>query len=95
MVYCVHEVTQLLGIGSTHSYNMGDIIVRPKNDNIINSTVHYRKETAWELSSGYQESYDVNVQLYYFLDRLENKVEELNTIRSKFKTNLHVFQLIR
>lgn len=41
----VNEVTQLLGIEPTKSYNVGDVIVRPKNDNVISSTIHYRKET--------------------------------------------------
>lgn len=65
----------------TESYNRGDVIVRPKNNNVISSTIHFRKETAWELSSGYQESYDINDQLYYLLDTLESKVSELNKIK--------------
>ncbi|MFE6799852.1 DUF4279 domain-containing protein [Paenibacillus chitinolyticus] len=85
--FSVNEVTQLLGIEPTESYNIGDIIVRPENDNVTSSTTHYRKETAWELSSGYQESYDFNDQLYYLLDRLESKVGELNKINNKYNVS--------
>ncbi|MFD2614155.1 DUF4279 domain-containing protein [Paenibacillus gansuensis] len=83
----VNEVTQLLGIEPTESYNIGDIIIRPKNDNVTSSTTHYRKETAWELSSGYQESYDINDQLYYLLDILESKVSELNKIKDEYNVS--------
>ncbi|MGF9713722.1 DUF4279 domain-containing protein [Paenibacillus naphthalenovorans] len=81
------EVTQLLSIDPTESYNKGDIIVRPKNDNVTNMTVNYRKETAWILSSGYQESFDISDQLYLLLDFLEDKVNELKRIQDEYKVS--------
>lgn len=81
----VNDVTQLLSIKPTESYNKGDIIARKINDNLISSTVHYRKETAWVLSSGYQESYDVKEQLDQVLEPLKSKTEIINQLKTKYK----------
>jgi hypothetical protein len=81
----VNEVTKLLSIEPTESYNKGDVIVRQKNDKIIRTTVHYRKETAWVLSSGYQESYDVIEQLAQVLEPLKNKTAIINQLRKTYR----------
>ncbi|WP_082614966.1 DUF4279 domain-containing protein [Paenibacillus sp. Soil787] len=44
-----------------------------------------RKETAWELSSDYQESCDVKVQLDQILEPLKNKATIINHLKSKFR----------
>ncbi|GMK44255.1 hypothetical protein PghCCS26_13820 [Paenibacillus glycanilyticus] len=80
-------------IEPTESYNKGDVIVRPKNENIINTTVKYRKETAWILSSGYQESYDINDQLGLLLDTLESKIIELKRIQTDYKVS-YKFEIV-
>ncbi|WP_317979319.1 DUF4279 domain-containing protein [Paenibacillus glycanilyticus] len=89
----VNEVSKLLCIEPTESYNKGDVIVRPKNENIINTTVKYRKETAWILSSGYQESYDINDQLGLLLDTLESKIIELKRIQTDYKVS-YKFEIV-
>ncbi|MBA2937181.1 DUF4279 domain-containing protein [Paenibacillus sp. CGMCC 1.16610] len=81
----INEVTQLLGIEPTKSYNKGEVIVRPKNDNVISHTINYRIETAWELSSGYQESNDVKAQLDQILEPLKNKTALINHLKMKYK----------
>ncbi|MFC3343425.1 DUF4279 domain-containing protein [Paenibacillus abyssi] len=81
------KVTQILNIEPTRSYKKGEVIVRPKNDNVIITTTIYRKETDWELSTGYQESTDINDQLYLLLDTLENKVSELIRIKDEYKVS--------
>lgn len=81
----VNEVTKLLSIEPTESYNKGDVIVRQKNDKTISTTVHYRKETAWVLSSGYQESYDVTEQLAQVLEPLKNKTAIINQLRKRYR----------
>lgn len=81
----VNEVTKLLSIEPTESYNKGDVIVRQKNDKIISTTVHYRKETAWVLSSGYQESYDVTEQLAQVLEPFKNKTAIINQLRKRYR----------
>ncbi|CAN7367241.1 DUF4279 domain-containing protein [Paenibacillus sp. LjRoot153] len=91
----VNEVTQLLGIEPSESYSIGDVIVGPKNDNLISSIIHYRKESSWELSSDYQESYDINDQLYYLLDALESKVVELNKIRDEYNVSFKFMVVIK
>ncbi|MGO4270955.1 DUF4279 domain-containing protein [Paenibacillus sp. TAF58] len=91
----VNEVTQLLGIEPTESYNIGDVIVRPKNVNVISSTIRYRKETFWELSSAYQESYVINDQLFYLSDTLETKVGELNKNRDEYNVTFKFMVVIK
>jgi len=81
----VNEVTQLLNLEPTESYNKGDVIDRGNNDNLISSTVHYRKETAWVLSSGYQQSYDVKEQLGQILELLKDKAVIINQLKNKYR----------
>ncbi|MCK9862113.1 DUF4279 domain-containing protein [Paenibacillus sp. ATY16] len=80
----INEVTQLLNIEPTNTYNKGDVIVRPKNNNVVNTTVKYRKETAWVLSTDYQESYDVTEQLNEILSPLKNKSAIINRLKTKY-----------
>jgi hypothetical protein len=88
------KVTQILNIEPTRSYKKGEVIVRPKNDNVIITTINYRKETAWKLSTGYQESTDINDQLYLLLDTLENKVSELIRIKDEYKVSFTIMIVI-
>ncbi|WP_152393331.1 DUF4279 domain-containing protein [Paenibacillus guangzhouensis] len=81
----VNEVTQLLGIEPTDSHNKGDVIAKEENANVKSTKVHYRKETAWKLSTGYQESYDVKEQLDQILERLKYKSAIINQLKLKYK----------
>ncbi|WP_336789622.1 DUF4279 domain-containing protein [Paenibacillus sp. MMO-177] len=81
----VNEVTQLLGINPTNSHNKSDVIAKEENANVNSTKVHYRKETAWKLSTGYQESYDVKEQLDQILERLKYKSEIINQLKLKYK----------
>lgn len=80
----VDSVTELLGINPTYSYKKGDVIERKHNPNIVSTKVHYRKETAWELGTDYQESYDVKEQLNQIIRPLKNKVAIINQLKSKY-----------
>ncbi|MEH7387951.1 DUF4279 domain-containing protein [Bacillus sp. JJ1521] len=53
------NVTEKLGITPSNTYRKGAIILnRP--------ATLFRKETSWDLDTGYQESLDVNEQLQQF-----------------------------
>jgi hypothetical protein len=58
--------TQKLGISPTHSYTKGDRI--PNRSPLLK-----RKETAWDLGTEYEESFDVNEQLQRVICQLEGK----------------------
>lgn len=59
-------VTQKLGVPSILTYTKGDLIPNRR------SKMHY-KESAWELSTGYQDSLDVNEQLQQVISQLVGK----------------------
>jgi Domain of unknown function (DUF4279) len=80
----IDYVTETLGIEPTITYKKGDVIVRPHNPNVISTETRFRIETNWELSTGYQESYDINEQLYFILNQINHKTQELNLLRSKY-----------
>jgi Domain of unknown function (DUF4279) len=77
----IDYVNESLGIEPTDSYYKGDIIARPLNQN----TPQFRKETAWQLSTDYQESYDVKEQMNQILIPLKNKAEVINQLKNKYK----------
>lgn len=77
-------VTDVLGIEPTETYKKGDIIESSSNPNLVSTKIRRRKETDWTLSTGYQESYDINNQLNPILKSLEGKTEELKQLKKKF-----------
>lgn len=80
----IDDFTQVLEIQPTRTYKKDDAVVRPYNPNVISTGIHYRLHTSWELGTDYQESYDINQQLYFVLDQIEDKAETLNQLKKKF-----------
>ena len=62
----------------------GDIIERTNNPNLVSTKIRRWKETDWTLSTGYQESYDINNQLNTILKSLEGKTKELKQLKKKY-----------
>lgn len=81
----IDYVTETLEIEPTKIYKKGDIIVRPSNQKVASTKTHYRLETAWELSTGYQESFDVRDQMDQILGQLKNKAALINQLKSKYE----------
>ncbi|RRN71278.1 DUF4279 domain-containing protein [Peribacillus simplex] len=77
-------VTDILGIEPTKTYKKGDIIEKINNLNLVSTKIRRRKETDWILSTGYQESYDINNQLNTILKSLEGKTKELKQLKEKY-----------
>ena len=77
----VDIITDVLGMEPTKTFNKGDVIHHP---NLVSTTSKRRKHTDWVLSTGYQESYDINDQLDLLLVSLGGKTEELNQLQKKY-----------
>lgn len=88
--FSIDDVTELLGVEPTNTYKKGDTIVRPHNPNVLSTRTHFRKETAWELSTGYQKSYDVNEQLDQVLKPLKNKAAIINQLKIKYELDCQI-----
>jgi Domain of unknown function (DUF4279) len=67
-----------------HCYKNGDVIVRERKPKVVSTKVQFRKETAWELGTDYQESYDVKEQLDQIIRPLKNKATVINQLKSKY-----------
>ncbi|QIZ08141.1 DUF4279 domain-containing protein [Priestia megaterium] len=80
----IDYVTESLGIEPTNTYKMGDSIVRKHKTNVVLNKAQFRKETAWELGTDYQESYDVKEQLDQIIRPLKNKATLINQLKSKY-----------
>ncbi|HFK1449232.1 DUF4279 domain-containing protein [Bacillus pacificus] len=83
-IFPVEAITDALNIEPTRTYKKGDIVARRDNPNLVSTKTLYRKETNWALSTGYQESYDINNQLYVILKSLEEKTEPLKQLKKKY-----------
>ncbi|HDR4723376.1 DUF4279 domain-containing protein [Bacillus cereus group sp. Sample62] len=75
---------EAISIEPTRTYKKGDVVARHDNPNLVSTKVIYRKETDWTLSTGYQESYDINNQLHVILKSLEGKTEQLKQLKEKY-----------
>ncbi|MBA4535360.1 DUF4279 domain-containing protein [Brevibacillus halotolerans] len=78
------EVTKILAIQPTSRHQKGDTV---RN--------HVRKETSWQISTGYQESYDINDQLNPQLHQLEMKTNELLEIKRLFNASFMFMVVIQ
>lgn len=81
----IDYVTETLEIEPTKTYKKGDTIVRPFKRKVTSTNTHYRLETAWELSTGYQESFDVKEQMDQILGPLKNKTALINQLKTDYE----------
>lgn len=77
-------VTEKLGITPSNTYTKGDIITH------LPITLA-RKETAWVLDTGYQESLDVNDQLQQVITLLRKKAFIINEIKMNYSVECKIF----
>lgn len=71
----VDEITNKLNIQPSEYWKRGDNIKR------INKL---RKYTCWIISTGYEESLDINIQLQKIMKKLEGKVDILKTLKDRY-----------
>ncbi|MGE7859779.1 DUF4279 domain-containing protein [Bacillus mobilis] len=83
-IFPLEAITEALNIEPTRTYRKGDVVARRDNPNLVFTKNLYRKETDWTLSTGYQESYDINNQLHVILKSLEEKTEQLKQLKTKY-----------
>ncbi|MFJ8260336.1 DUF4279 domain-containing protein [Rummeliibacillus sp. NPDC094406] len=75
----LETVTKRLGVDPTESYNKGDLIRK------ISATKNLvRQDTAWKLSTGYQESLDVEIQLEQIVKQIRDKETAINELKIEF-----------
>ncbi|MFE6169339.1 DUF4279 domain-containing protein [Viridibacillus arvi] len=75
----LETVTKRLGVAPTESYKKGDLIRK------ISATKNLvRQYTAWELSTGYQESLDVEIQLEQIVKQIRDKETAINELKIEF-----------
>lgn len=70
-------VTKKLEITPTETYIKGDVIPN-------RSIAHYRKETSWDLGTGYQDSLDANDQIQQIVNKLHGKASLINEIKENY-----------
>lgn len=80
-------VTEKLGITPSNTYRKGDIIPN-------RSATLFRKETSWDLDTGYQESLDVNEQLQQIITPLRKKVSIINEIKKIYSVECKFFIVV-
>ncbi|BBH24420.1 hypothetical protein Back11_57650 [Paenibacillus baekrokdamisoli] len=68
----------------THSHTKGESIQRNPHSNIIQNITNFRKETAWEIGSDYEESLDVDEQLNKVVNQLKGKEEKIIEICKRY-----------
>lgn len=71
----VDLVTDLLGITPTEVLIKGE---KPENKNIPNI------ETSWSIATGFEESFDINIQLSKLLNIFSEKQEILKELQKRF-----------
>lgn len=82
------KVSERLKVAPTNTYTKGDLISN-------RSSVCYRKETNWEIGTGYQNSVDVNEQLNQIAAKLQDKVSEIIDIKKEFAIECKFFIVIK
>ncbi|PFB26115.1 hypothetical protein COJ27_22525 [Bacillus cereus] len=94
-IFPVEVITEALSIEPTSTYKKGDVVAKRDNPNLVSTKIIYRKETDWTLSTGYQESYDINNQLHVILKSLEGKTEQLKHLKKKYSLQFLLMVVIQ
>lgn len=81
----IDRVTDVLEIEPTTFYTKGDLIERSACSQQMSAEDRYRLETTWDLSTGYQESFDVGKQLDVILTQLKNKGDSINHLKADYR----------
>ncbi|MED1205287.1 DUF4279 domain-containing protein [Heyndrickxia acidicola] len=84
----IDDVTKKLEVMPTEAYKKGDLIPN-------RSTVRYRKETSWDLGTGYQLSRDVNDQLQEIVGKIQNKSSTINEIKETYSVECKFFIVVK
>lgn len=84
----IDDITEKLEVTPTETYKKGDLIPN-------RSTVHCRKETSWDLGTGYQDSLDVNDQLQQVVGKLQKKTSTINEIKDAYSVECKFFIVIK
>ncbi|MED3804988.1 DUF4279 domain-containing protein [Lysinibacillus xylanilyticus] len=85
--FSIDDVTEKLEITPTDTYKKGDLIQ--------NRSIFIRKETSWDLGTGYQFSLDVNDQLKQIIGMLQNKSSIINEIKEAYSLKCKFFIVIK
>lgn len=85
--FSIDDVTEKLGVAPTKAYKKGDLFLN-------RATACYRKETSWDLGTGYQVSLDVNNQLQQIIDKLQNKSLIINEIKEAYTLECKFFIIV-
>jgi len=72
------DITRKLNIEPNNTYNKGDYIRK----NI------FRKETAWQIYTEYEECSDINYVLIKILDKISDKIDILVSIKNLYDVQL-------
>ncbi|HFJ9439610.1 MULTISPECIES: DUF4279 domain-containing protein [Bacillus] len=91
-IFPVEAISDALNIEPTKTYKKGDVVERRDNPNLVSTKNLYRKGTDWTLSTGYQESYDINDQLHVIVKSLGEKTEPLKQLKKKY--DLHFLLMV-
>ncbi|HDR6317994.1 TPA: DUF4279 domain-containing protein [Bacillus thuringiensis] len=94
-IFPVEVITEALSIEPTSTYKKGDVVAKRDNPNLVSTKIIYRKETDWTLSTGYEESYDINNQLHVILKSLEGKTEQLKHLKKKYSLQFLLMVVIQ
>ncbi|MDN7240756.1 DUF4279 domain-containing protein [Planococcus sp. N028] len=83
-------VTEQLGIEPTATYKKEEILAKADKG----FRTRYRKESCWELSSGYQTSFDAGEQMNQVLEPLKSKTALINNLKAQFNLDCKIFVVI-
>ncbi|MFV2050716.1 DUF4279 domain-containing protein [Metabacillus litoralis] len=72
-------ITKRLGLKPTKSYKKGDIIKK-----IDGMTSHVRNYSSWQLSTGYQESFDVGELMEQVIGQIRERALIINELKREF-----------
>lgn len=81
----IDYVTKKMGIEPNKTYKKGDLIERPFNPKVNSTKTRYRIETVWSLSTGYQKSLDVKVQMDQIFGQIKSKLTKINQLKAECK----------
>lgn len=84
----IDDITKKLGIVPTKTFKKGDLIPN-RTKKLV------RKETSWDIGTGYQVSSDANNQMHQVVSKLKDKAAIINEIKDTYSVECKFFIVIK
>lgn len=91
----IDTVSDLLKLKPTLSYKRGEEIIRQPNPHVTFTGTMYRKNTAWNIGTEFEETIDLEVQINKVINQMKSNEEIIKEICRTYNLKCHFMIVLK